>query len=330
MRKQTVILYVLLVLIFPQLLLGIVKTETQRDEATVDFISEENTALISENPPRTIYVYDEDILLEIPLDAYVTGVVLAEMPADFDPEALKAQAVACRTFTLKSMQRSKHKDAFVCTDPACCQAFIAPSEYMGSENNLEKVYLATKETENEVLMFDGNLIEATYFSCSGGQTEAAIAVWGADVPYLQSVESPGEESSSNYETTKSITHTNFKQMLGLPLSMNLNETKIDLTYTEGGGVETLKIGDFVCSGVQVRSLLNLRSTIFSIEHTDDCVLITTKGYGHRVGMSQYGAEAMAVAGAQYDEILQHYYLGTDLVKLSVAEMDTIFDKVENI
>ena len=330
MRKQIVILYVLLVLIFPQLLLSIVKTEVKRNEATDDFISEVKTAIISEKPSRTIHVYDEDILLEMPLDTYVTGVVLAEMPADFEPEALKAQAVACRTFALKSMQRSKHKDAFVCTDPTCCQAFISPSEYTGSENNLEKVYLATKETENEVLMFDGNLIEATYFSCSGGKTEADVEVWGADVPYLQSVESPGEEISSNYETTKSFTHANFKQMLGLPQSMNLNEMKMDLTYTEGGGIETLKIGDSVYSGVQVRSLLSLRSTIFSIEHTDDCVLITTKGYGHRVGMSQYGAEAMAVAGAQYDEILQHYYLGTDLARLSVEEMDTIFDKAENI
>ena len=330
MRRKTILFYVLLVLILPQLLLGIVKSVDQQNEKAFDFESEEKTETNQENTPRMICVYDQGNLFKIPLDEYVTGVVLAEMPADFELEALKAQAVACRTFTLKSMQRSKHKDAFVCTDPACCQAFISPEEYTGAESNLEKVYTATLETENEVVKFQGNLIEATYFSCSGGQTENAAAVWGTDVPYLQSVESPGEEISGNYETSEIFTHTNFKQMLGLPQDMTLSEGKIDMTYTAGGGVATLAIGDFVFSGVQVRTMLNLRSTIFTMEITNDSVLITTKGYGHRVGMSQYGAEVMAVDGSLYNEILQHYYLGTDLVKLSPTELDAIFDKVENI
>lgn len=330
MRKQTILLYVLLVLVLPQLLLSIVKTVDLRNEKVFDFEPEEMIETIPANTPRIIYVYDQGALVEIPLDEYVTGVVLAEMPADFELEALKAQAVACRTFTLKSMQRSKHKDAFVCTDPACCQAFISPSEYAGSASNLEKVYLATIETEDEVIMFQGNLIEATYFSCSGGQTEAAIAVWGSDVPYLQSVDSPGEEISNNYETTESFSHTDFKQMLGLPTNMSLNEKNIDMTYTVGGGVATLVIDDFTFSGVQARALLNLRSTIFTMEITNDSVLITTKGYGHRVGMSQYGAEVMAIGGSLYNEILQHYYSGTDLVKLSQEEVDAIFDKAENI
>lgn len=330
MRKQTILVYVLLVLILPQLLLCLVKTMDQRKEKAINFEQEETTETMQSSTQRIIYVYDQGTLLELPLDTYVTGVVLAEMPADFELEALKAQAVACRTFTLKSMQRSKHKDAFVCTDPACCQAFILPEEYPGSESNLEKVHLATLETANEVVKFQGNLIEATYFSCSGGQTEDAAAVWGADVPYLQSVKSSGEEIYQNYKVTENFSHSEFKKILGLPQDMTLNEEKVDMTYTAGGGVATFAVGDFMFTGVQTRALLNLRSTIFDIEIKNDSVLITTKGYGHRVGMSQYGAEVMAIDGSMYNEILQHYYLGTDIVKLSQEEMDAIFDKAENI
>lgn len=330
MRKKTVVLYVLLVLLFPQLLLSITMSADQRKDALEDFEREEITELTLENAPRIINIYDQGTLMKIPLEEYVTGVVLAEMPAEFELEALKAQAVASRTFTLKSMQRSKHENAVVCTDAACCQAFISPSEYTGSANDLEKVYSATIETADEVIMFEGNLIEATYFSSSGGQTEDAAAVWGADVPYLQSVLSPGEEIANSYETTESFSYTDFKQLLGLPQNMNLNNETLSMEYTEGGGVENLSIGKYNLSGVQVRALLNLRSTIFTIEFTNGNVLITTKGYGHRVGMSQYGAEVMAIEGSLYSEILKHYYSGIDLVKLSKAEMDAIFDKAENI
>ena len=328
MRKQAIVLYVMLVIVLPMLLCSLVSITDQRKN-NVNSI-QESLEIRSYDTEEIIYVYDNGIILEIPLDEYVAGVVLAEMPADFELEALKAQAVACRTFTLKSMQRSKHEDAYVCTDPACCQAFISSSEYEGSISNLEKIYIAIKQTEDEILMFQGNLIEATYFSCSGGQTEAAAAVWGADVPYLQSVDSPGEEISSKYETTESFSHTYFKQVLDLPQNMKLDESNIKMTYTVGGGVDTLSICDFSYSGVQVRSFLDLHSTIFDMIITNDSVLITTKGYGHRVGMSQYGAEAMAVGGSSYDEILLHYYLGTDLVKLSQEEMNEIFDKAANI
>ena len=328
MRKQAIVLYVMLVIVLPMLLCSLLSMTDQRKNNVNS--TQESQEIRSYDTQESIYVYDNGIILEMPLDEYVAGVVLAEMPADFELEALKAQAVACRTFTLKSMQRSKHEDAYICTDSACCQAFVSSSEYAGSISDLEKIYIAIKQTENEILMFQDNLIEATYFSCSGGQTEAAAAVWGADVPYLQSVDSPGEEISSKYEITESFSHSFFKQMLDLPQNMKLDESNIKMTYTVGGGVDTLSICDYTYSGVQVRSFLDLHSTIFDMIITNDSVMITTKGYGHRVGMSQYGAEAMADGGSSYDEILQHYYLGTDLVKLSQEEMNELFDKAVNI
>lgn len=328
MRKQTIVLYVLLVLILPQLLFNMVTRLTEIDDEKIDsFIEEQNESTANDLQWR-ICINDHGALMELPIEDYIVGVVLAEMPADFEVEALKAQAVASRTFTLKKALNSKHDDAHVCTDPACCQAFIAPDTYSGSASSLERVRLAVLETRGEVVTFQGNLIEATYFSCSGGKTESAAAVWGTNVPYLQSVASPGEEISGSFETTESFSYSSFKEKLDLPQNMVLSENDIVATYTVGGGVETLRIGTFEYSGVEVRTLLNLRSTVFSVNFVDDCVSITTKGYGHRVGMSQYGAEVMAIDGFQYDEILNHYYIGTDLQILSQDQMNAIFDKAE--
>ena len=163
-----------------------------------------------------------------------------------------------------------------------------------------------------MLTYQGKLIEATYFSCSGGRTEDALAVWGEDVPYLQSVESPGEEGAAHYVDTVSFTASEFCEKIGKELPGIPAEWIGTIRYTAGGGVETIYIGDEPYSGTQLRSMLNLRSTAFLITAAGDTVTITTKGYGHRVGMSQYGADAMAVQGCSYEEILAHYYPGTKL------------------
>ena len=248
------------------------------------------------------------------LDSYLTGVVLAEMPASFEVEALKAQAVVARTYTMKRMESSdKHPSGAVCTKPSCCQAYCSPAEYINKGNlqeDLKRVEDAVLSTSGKVLLYNGGYIEATYFSCSGGKTENALAVWGSDIPYLQAVDSPGEENASHYTDTVSFSVSDFLQKLGLPESNLLSVGKI--TYTDGSGVDTIEIAGEVFRGTEVRQKLGLRSTAFTVHILGDSVSITTKGYGHRVGMSQYGAQAMAQSGKQYSEILQYYYNGTTL------------------
>ena len=243
------------------------------------------------------------------LEDYVLGVVLGEMPASFETEALKAQAVVTRTYTLRG---KRHDNADICTDHTCCQAYCAPEAYAGGREALEKIHGAVRATEGQVLTYQGELIEATYFSCSGGRTEDAVAVWGQSVPYLQAVDSPGEEKAQNYLKTTSMTASEFASFFG-GLSGIPSSWIGEITYTKGGGVDTVVIGGSKYKGTEVRKKLGLRSTAFVITVVGSSVTITTKGSGHRVGMSQYGADAMAVAGSGYGEILSHYYPGTILV-----------------
>ncbi len=252
-------------------------------------------------------------LTTMDLDTYLVGVVLAEMPVDFEPEAQKAQAVAARTYTVKaSVTGGKHGDGSVCTDSGCCQAYISEAEYLsmgGSSEAVAQVKSAVAATSGYVLTYGGELIEATYFSCSGGTTEDAAAVWGTDFPYLRATDSPGEEDATHYTDTVTFTRQEMEEILGVSLTGDWLGTA---TYTAGGGVNTLVIGGQEFSGTALRALLGLRSTAFTISVDGEEITITTKGYGHRVGMSQYGADAMAALGSTYQEILAHYYAGTTL------------------
>ena len=263
--------------------------------------------ILLKNPDGTIAQMD--------LDSYLTGVLLAEMPAEFHQEALKAQSVAARTFTWKAYTTGgKHGDGSVCTDPACCQAYIDDEAYLsrgGTRESLEQASRAVHATSGFVLAFDGELIEATYFASASGSTEAAVAVWGAEYPYLQAVSSPEEVS----EVTVSFTGEAFQDLLGTTLSGDPLDWFGPVIYTEGEGVAFMDICGENYSGVQLRQLLGLRSTAFRIQAADQTVVITTRGYGHRVGMSQYGANTMAEAGSAWQEILQHYYQGAILIPI---------------
>lgn len=254
-------------------------------------------------------------IISMDMDDYLTGVVLMEMPAEFDIEALKAQAVVARTYALRRAQLEDKHSGAVCTDPACCQAYCEIADYLanrGTAAEVEKVRCAVTVTGDTVVTYDGELIEATYFSCSGGMTEDAQAVWGSDIPYLQSVSSPGEEGAVRYLDTVTYTASEFAAILGLSPS-GYPETWVEsVTYTDGGGVATMKLCGRTYKGTQLRTILKLRSTAFVLTAVGDSITITTKGYGHRVGMSQYGAEAMAVQGCTYQEILMHYYQGIRL------------------
>lgn len=258
----------------------------------------------------------EGEIQKVDLESYLVGVVLAEMPHWFETEALKAQAVVARTYTLKAYASGgKHGDGSICTQSDCCQAYIPEEAFVqqgGSVGSLDKVRSAVKDTEGMVLYFNGELIDATYFSCSGGRTEAAQAVWGTDYPYLQAVDSPGEEKASHFTDTEFIAAEVFCDALGVYPSGAPDRWIGTVQYTDGNGIAAMEIGGVQYTGVELRQKLGLRSTAISMEARENGFLVTTKGFGHRVGMSQYGADAMAAQGNLYPQILSYYYLGTTL------------------
>ena len=247
------------------------------------------------------------------LESYISRVVLGEMPAYFDEEALKAQAVAARTYTLRLLEDGDRHQGAVCTDYTCCQSYLEPEEYLrtrGAQSDMDKIFAAVADTAGEVVCYDGELICATYFASAGGATEDAKEVWGQSVPYLVPVSSPEQSLYDGQKVTCSAAE--FQSRLGVSLEGNPDSWFGAVTYTPGGGVDTLRIGGKAYSGVKLRSLFGLRSTVFWVTATESAVTFETLGYGHRVGLSQYGADAMAQSGSDYRQILAHYYQGTTL------------------
>lgn len=306
---REILFSLLLGAVLPGMLLsaGLAYWDARSTEETVAYASED-----AEQPhPVTVRMASET--REMELEDYLTGVLLAEMPAWFEPDALKAQAVAARTYTLKAQESGgKHGDGSICTDSFCCQAYISAESYLQqhTQAELERVCGAVKDTAGEVVTYDGSLIEATYFSCSGGSTEDAQAVWGADFPYLKAVDSPGEENAVHYRDQVTFSRKELESLLEITLPEEKEQWIMSLALTPGGGVASVEIGGKVFTGTALRSLLGLRSTAFRTEVTPDGICFETKGFGHRVGLSQYGADAMAVSGKDYREILAHYYQGT--------------------
>ena len=288
----------------------------------------------SENPfdsNLTLHVLLDGAVTEMSLKDYLVGVLLAEMPANFPLEALKAQAVAARTFALRKAEAGKHPSADVCTDSTCCQGWSDDC----SEAERQRMEKAVDDTDGLVLTYDDALIDATFFSCSDGKTESAAAVWGSDIPYLQSVDSPGEESAPPFSQTVTIDADEFAETLedAYP-QINLSGTPIGWfgaeTRTAGGGIDTVFIGGTAVSGVSLRTLFSLRSTDIAFEPSDTEIQITTYGFGHRVGMSQYGAKAMAENGDAFQDILTHYYQATVIKKLLCpADRAVLFSELES-
>lgn len=311
--KINFLLAAFLVWALPTMAFAIIEPIIDKEETTQTTTEVESSQINNAETQVSVLTGNETQVMD--LEAYVTGVVLAEMPAEFDTEALKAQAVVARTYTCRRLDTAKHSSANVCTEASCCQAYISVESFIengGTEQHVNKVRSAVENTAGEVLVYGNELIEATYFSCSGGKTEDAQAVWGTDVPYLQSVDSPGEEKADHFTDTVVFTTVEFCEKLGVPMSDLIDHGIGLITYTQGGGISVIEIGGKSFSGTAVRQKLSLRSTAFVMTWTGDSVTVTTKGFGHRVGMSQYGAEAMAVQGSDYRSILFHYYPGTEL------------------
>ena len=274
----------------------------------------------------------------VDLEEYIKCVLAAEMPADFDMEALKAQAVAARTFAygrISGTYRSKqgvHDGTDVCTDSAHCQAWISRESAMDKWNilfasrNWGRISKAVNETKGIIAVYDGSVANTLFHASSPGRTENAEDVWaGKSVPYLRSVESSGDEASKGYIASVAVSVGELAEKLlkaypDAELEDDITDNIEIINFTEGGRVKTLKIGNITMKGTEFRSLLGLRSACFTIDFVDDDLMrITTTGHGHGVGMSQWGANALARTGGTYREILQHYYTGIDIIAISDYE-----------
>lgn len=249
-------------------------------------------------------------VLQMEMEEYIVGVVAAEMPAAFNSEALKAQAVIARTYALRKISRGE-----VLTDTVSTQAFIDTSQMKskwGSDYSkyYNKIVSAVNSTKGQYLTYNGEYIEAVYHSTSNGYTEDAVNVWGKSYPYLKSVESSWDKSASSY---LKITNKEFETVLNtLGLTYDDNTEVSIISRNESGRVSEVKIGNNTYTGVELRTLLGLHSADFDIEVNNGVMTIITRGYGHGVGMSQYGANGMANAGYNYKDIISHYYSGVKL------------------
>ena len=264
-------------------------------------------------------------LVQTTMAEWLPGVVAAEMPASFEDEALRAQAVAARTYILHLMGSGKaaHPEAAVCDDPACCKAHLDRESLRGSwggsfDSNYEKVFEAASSTDGQYLAWEGEAIEAVFHSSSAGMTEDAAEVWSAR-PYLVSVSSPETAGDvPDYVTSVEVSPEDFAAKLtalrpGADLSGRPAGWLGPLERDGSGRVEGVEIGGESFTGQELREAFSLRSTAFTLDCTGEAFLFTVTGYGHGVGMSQYGANVMAEGGADYREILAHYYPGTELV-----------------
>lgn len=254
----------------------------------------------------------------IPLEEYIVGVLAGEMPIDFDLEALKAQAVASRSYALKRIEYNKDKD-FDVVDSIMNQVYL-DNNYLKDAwgnnyvKNINKLRTAVNNTIDEYLEYDGKVIDAMFFSTSNGYTEDSGNIFNFTAPYLKSVDSPWDkEVSSAFLTKKNIKLTEFYKKLNIPYNKNLNIEIEKRSSTNR--ILLLKINDSEFKGTDVYNKLSLRSTDFTIELQGDYVTITTVGYGHGVGMSQYGALGMAKKGYTYQEILKHYYSNAQITKI---------------
>ena len=267
-----------------------------------------------------VSVWVDGDIVDMDIEEYLVGVVAAEMPASYEMEALMAQAVAARTYTLHLKHNggcSAHPGADVCTNSAHCQAYLTAEEMNDAWGSKKKTYLAkiqeaVNTTRGQEIYYRGEEIQVFYFSSAGGITEDCANVYAESLPYLVSVESPGEESYSNYYGKVTVSYSEFVSKLeeyspGIQLSGSADDIG-DVKRFESGRVQSIRIGDEMFTGREIRSVFGLNSTNFTIKATDE-ITFSTVGFGHGVGMSQTGANEMAKEGATYIEILEHYFTG---------------------
>ncbi len=299
----------------------------QSNQTTETIVSSKETKPTATEQEIKVYMTDEKKVLAVPLENYVMGVVAGEMPLEFELEALKAQAIAARTYILRRLELGPDKEmkqiGADVTNTVKHQVYLSDEElqkrYGTTEQQqyLNKLRQAVEETKGEVMTYEGKAIEASFFSTGNGYTEKAADYWGSELPYLQSVASPWDKESPRFEQQFTLTKQELYQKLGLSgkqarakLSMKIQER------TEGKRIASIVINGQSFSGREVREKLGLASSEFKWKISKDEIVFTTLGYGHGVGMSQWGANGMAKEGKRAEDIVQHYYKGITIEQVS--------------
>lgn len=272
-------------------------------------------------------------IVEMDMEEYIIGVVSAEMPASFEIEALKAQAVASRTYihykkTLLDNGKSDgvHDEALVCDKYTHCKAYIDLETSNPWGDNYDKyktkISKAVSDTNGEIIVYKEDPIAAVFHSASSGNTENSEDVWGGEFPYLVSVESEGSKDSPKYESEKKVSFSEFEDKIRaksseIILPENKNSWFTASTRSESGGIIEVYIGGILFTGSTIREMFELNSTNFTVSFDDKNVIFKTKGYGHGVGMSQYGANGLAKDGKDHKEILTWYYKETEIIEKDI-------------
>ena len=303
MKKLIVV--ALLVIIIPFLF---VKIFVQTDEIKFKYITNNTIRVKNEKTGQ---------ITKIPFEEYIKGVVAGEMPATFELEALKAQAVASRSYAMYQMTATKDKDYDVLNTTAN-QVYLTDEQLKANwkdeyTEKLNKIKTAIAETTGEYLTYKGQIVNAMFFSTSVGKTENSEEVFVSALPYLRSVDSIWDQDSPVYTDTYTFDLKDFYTKLNLPYNEKLTIEVTEKTST--GRTKKLKINNQELNGRDVATKLSLRSNYFDIVQNENKITITTKGFGHGVGMSQYGANGMAKEGYKYDQILKHYYQNTEIKKI---------------
>ena len=284
-----------------------------QEEASIDM----NEDTVEVSIKRT----ESDEVEKVPLEQYVISVVASEMPADFNEEALKAQAVAARTYIIQHLNQQDDPETII-TDSTEHQVYKNETELQEQwgkdfEEKMNKIKSAVLATEGEVITYNDEPITPTFFSMSNGYTEDAEAYWGNELPYLKSVESQWEMELPNFQEQVIFSYNELSEKLNIPIQVG-QKVHLAMSRTNSNRVAELKIDDQTFSGKEIREKLGLRSSDFSIKQQNDHFVFTTKGYGHGVGMSQYGANGMAEDGKSYNDILNHYYQDVQIHPLQEA------------
>ncbi len=318
MKKILLVVFIILLVIFcvPYVIVSRFST----------FYNQENFKKNEPYKTISVYVHKIDEVRDMDMSQYLKEVVSAEMPAEFEKEALKAQAIAARTYLVNRKMwnnedaKKVHKGADICTDSTHCKAWIseADKKQMWAEDKREeywdKISSAVDETSGIIITYDNKPISALFHSTSSGFTENAEDVWSSHVPYLVSVESKGEENSPRYQSQSILSEQEFKSVI----EKNVKEVNWEkglvgeIKRSDAGGIISIQLGGVVIRGLKFREMFNLRSTNVEIVNENGNIIMNVKGNGHGVGMSQYGANYMAGQGAGYEEILKAYYTGVEI------------------
>ena len=282
-----------------------------------------------DSPKITIYNHKTGKIEKMDIEKYLYGVLSGEMPSDFNIEALKAQAVAARTYVMYKQENvaSNHNGAAICTDYTHCQEYKSYEELKKAKgkdwikDSYPIIKQAVDDTKGHIIIYNQKPILPLYFSTSSGKTENSEEVFSTEYPYLRSVESPYDKYAPKYASTLKISNKDFVNKLKSTYSdININENSVSkqikiLSRSDGGSVEKIKLGNKEITGRDIRNIFNLNSANFEISFDTNSLDFVVKGYGHGVGMSQWGAQGMAEDDYKYYEILAHYYKDTSVKDL---------------